>query len=228
MITSLVHLTAEPGEQVLIYRQGRFVRALSPGARHRVRRGERHVVVSTRQRMVELIGQEIATADGLQVRVSAAVRWEVAEARAFHEVDEHPAGVLHVAAQIAVREVIASLESAELVSRLRAEPDLTRQMVERTQAGVAPLGIRVVTVLVKDVQLPPEVRRAAVELVTAKARGQAQLEEARARTAALRTLANGAALLDDHPALAQLQMVQAVPAGAQVVLKVGTDESASD
>ena len=34
-------------------------------------------------------------------------------------------------------------------------------------------------------------------------------------------MANGAALLDAHPALAQLRLVQAAPMGATVVLHVG-------
>ena len=52
------------------------------------------------------------------------------------------------------------------------------------------------------------------------ARAQAQLEAARAETAALRALANGAQLLDDHPALAQLRIVQSLPMGATVELSL--------
>jgi hypothetical protein len=55
-------------------------------------------------------------------------------------------------------------------------------------------------------------------LVSARTRGQAQLEAARAETAALRSLANGAKLLDEHPALARLRLVQALPPGSSVQL----------
>ena len=60
-----------------------------------------------------------------------------------------------------------------------------------------------------------------MELVTARSRGLAQLEAARAETVALRSLANGARLLDEHPALARLRLVQAAPYGSRVVLAVG-------
>ena len=50
--------------------------------------------------------------------------------------------------------------------------------------------------------------------MTARQRGQAKLEAARAETAALRSLANGAKLLDEHPALARQRLVQALPPGA--------------
>jgi hypothetical protein len=47
------------------------------------------------------------------------------------------------------------------------------------------------------------------------------LEAARAETAALRALANGARLLDEHPALAQLRLVQSAPPGTRLVLQLG-------
>ena len=56
------------------------------------------------------------------------------------------------------------------------------------------------------------------ELATARTRGQAKLEAARAETAALRSLANGAKLLDEHPALARQRLVEALPPGAKVKL----------
>jgi len=52
-------------------------------------------------------------------------------------------------------------------------------------------------------------------------RGAAQLESARAETAALRALANAGKLLDAHPALAQLRLVQQIPCGSRVVLAMG-------
>ena len=73
-------------------------------------------------------------------------------------------------------------------------------------------------VVVKDVILPGDLRAAYAELVSARTRGQAQLEAARAETAALRSLANGAKLLDEHPALARLRLVQALPPGSTVEL----------
>jgi uncharacterized membrane protein YqiK len=77
----------------------------------------------------------------------------------------------------------------------------------------------VLAVVVKDVLLPAELRAAFAEAVVVRRRGQAQLEAARAETAAMRSLANAAKLLDEHPALARLKLVQALPPGAKVVLE---------
>ncbi len=66
--------------------------------------------------------------------------------------------------------------------------------------------------------LPLDLRSAYAEQVTARARGQARLEAARAETAALRSLANGAKLLDEHPALARLRLVESLPPGSTLEL----------
>jgi regulator of protease activity HflC (stomatin/prohibitin superfamily) len=84
------------------------------------------------------------------------------------------------------------------------------------------VGITVREAVLKDVLLPPELRAAYAGLVSARQRGKAQLEAARAETAALRSLANGAKLLDEHPGLARLRLVQALPSGSS--LKITLDQ----
>ena len=68
--------------------------------------------------------------------------------------------------------------------------------------------------------LPGEIRAAALELATAQHRAAVLLEQARAETAALRSMANAAKLLDDHPALARLRLVQAAGPGSRLVLQL--------
>ena len=73
-------------------------------------------------------------------------------------------------------------------------------------------------------RLRADLRSAYADLVSARTRGQAQLEAARAETAALRSLANGAKLLDEHPALARMRLVEALPYGASVKLSLTPDD----
>lgn len=72
--------------------------------------------------------------------------------------------------------------------------------------------------MVKDVILPAELRTAYAELSPPGSAARGQLEAARSETAALRSLANAARLHDEHPALVQLRLVQAVPYGSTVRL----------
>jgi regulator of protease activity HflC (stomatin/prohibitin superfamily) len=57
-----------------------------------------------------------------------------------------------------------------------------------------------------------ELKSAQAEVIVARAQGLAALERARGETAALRNLANAAALLKDNPALLQLRLVQQLAA----------------
>ena len=80
-------------------------------------------------------------------------------------------------------------------------------------AALAPtardVGVDVLELAVRDVMLPGDLRRAYADTVLAKERGRAELERARAEAAALRSLANTAKLLEDHPALLRLRALQA-------------------
>ncbi|MGV9709392.1 slipin family protein [Gordonia sp. NPDC003424] len=216
----------DPGQIVLEYRNGKLTRELLPG-KHIAWSDARYVAVEMRERLVPVALQEVLTADAMAVRVSMALRVIVVDAVAFTERAVDPVAAVYLAAQIALREVCATVASDQLIRRgdsLDVAP--IRAAAARAASTV---GIEVRDAVVKDVVVPQEVRLAALQVITAKARGQAQLEAARAETASLRALANAGRLLDAHPALAQLRLVQAAPYGSRLVLAVGgADASALD
>ena len=216
---SLFTITVPARRCALRYRHGRLDVVLGSGRHPRVW-GARHVLVDLRDQLLALAPQEIPTADGVAVKVSAVVRWSVADAVAFVERAADPVGHTYLAAQVALREVLGALAVEELVQRRAVLP--RAELTAAADAVARAVGITVAEVVIKDVILPSELRAAAADLVTARQRGQAVLEQARAETAALRSMANGAKLLDAHPALAQLRLVQSAPPGTQVVVQVGT------
>ena len=215
---SILTIAVGARECALRYRHGVLEQVLTPG-RHRRRWGTKVVRVDLREHLLTLSPQEVLTSDGVSTKVTAAVRWTVADPVAFVEVSDDPVARVYLAGQVALREALAGVTADALVARGTALP---REEITAATAAVAEsVGIAVAEVVVKDVILPPEVRGAAAELVTVRQRGAAQLELARAETAALRSLANGARLLDAHPALARLRLVQSAPAGTQLVLHLG-------
>ena len=217
---SLFSLTVPAHSSAVEFRHGAITRVLGPG-RHRRIWGASRVVLDRRESLLQISPQEILTSDGVSVRVSAAVRWAIADPVAFLERTTDPTGTVYLATQIALRDALAGETVEGLLSR---SGGLSGEAVTAAVDTVAQtVGVEVREVIVKDVIVPSELRAAALEVVAAKARGAAQLEAARAETAALRSLANGARILDASPALAQLRLVQAMPYGAQLVLKVGQD-----
>lgn len=201
-------------ERVLAVLDGAVVGVLGPG-RHRRTRRTRYEHVDVRPRLGTVAPQEILTADGISVKVSAVTHWSVVDPVAFTATAD-PEAVVYLTVQVALREQLATREAGDLVRTGRAE--VTGAVLQAARAVGESVGIAVAEVVVKDIVLPAELRAAYAELVTVRQRAQAQLETARAETAALRSMANAAKLLDDHPALARLRMIQAAPYGTKIVL----------
>jgi regulator of protease activity HflC (stomatin/prohibitin superfamily) len=211
------YLTVQPWQRALERLDGATTVVLEPG-RHRQRDRASYQVLDLREQLFTLAPQEVLTADGVTVKVTAALRWRIADPVTYTETVADPLARVYLAVQIALREGLAPLETDAVVRSARqAVSDAASSAA--LEAGRA-VGVEVLEVVVKDVILPADLRAAYGAVVAAKQRAMAQLEAARAETAALRSLANGAKLLDDHPALAQLRMVQSLPPGSTVELSL--------
>ena len=210
-----MQIVVQEWERVLVYRDGRFAEAIGPG-RHRRRRWHRRFVrVSIRPRLLAVPGQEVLTADGLAVKVSLTVAVSTADPRRWHETVDVPDGFVYSALQVALREVVAAGTFEEL---LAGRGTLADQVRERVGAAAEAVGVAIDSLALRDVMVPAEIRRAAADVVTARAQGQAVLERARSEVAATRALANAARLIAEQPALLQLRTLQAVEAGGATVV----------
>ena len=206
-------------ERVLVYRDGRFQEILGPGRHRRPRWRRRHVRVPIRPRLMLVPAQEVLTADGLAVKVSLIVAVSTADPRRRHEAVEDADGFVYAAMQVALREAVAGLTLDELLASRESLSDGVR---ERVRPSAEAVGIAIDSLALRDVMVPPELRRAAAEVATARAQGLAVLERARSEVAATRALANAARMIAEQPALLQLRTLQAVEAGgATVVLTTG-------
>ncbi|HSV37566.1 MAG TPA: slipin family protein [Nocardioidaceae bacterium] len=216
---SLFTLTVNAHESVLEYRDGTLSRVLEPG-RYRVRTRTSYVRLDRREQVGQTAPQDVLTADGVSLKVTAAFLWTIGDPQAYHELAAQPTGVVYLAVQVALREALATLTVEEVLTTGRRA--IVEAVTSTSAAAGREVGVDVREVVLKDVILPPDLRSAYAEEITARQRGKAQLEAARAETAALRSLANGAKLLADNPALAKLRLVQALPYGS--TLKITVDE----
>jgi regulator of protease activity HflC (stomatin/prohibitin superfamily) len=81
-------------------------------------------------------------------------------------------------------------------------------VLRRSQEAVRELGVELVAVDVKDLMLPAASKKLLGQVVDARQRGLAALEKARGETAALRSLANAARMVEASPSLLQLRLLQ--------------------
>jgi regulator of protease activity HflC (stomatin/prohibitin superfamily) len=216
----MTKLTVERGQRAVVQRDGTVLAVLDAG-RHRLpwpfwRR--RVDVVDVRERLLLVTGQEVAAADVPGVKVSAVARWSVEDPVAFLVQSSAAEEDLRLHVQLAVRDWAAAAPVEELVAgRAGAGAVMTASVAP----GVARLGIAVTEVTVRDVVVPGELRRAALAVAAARQEGLAELERARAQTASMRALANGARVLEDHPGLLQLRTAQAAAEnGGTVVVQL--------
>lgn len=206
-------------ERAVRYDRGRLVGVVGPG---RIRYRRRRTVllpVDLRPQLLAVPGQEVLTSDGIPVKVSVVARWRVVDPVVFLTEARGVPEALYLAVQLQLRSAVAALDVEGLLSGRSTLDDALADPV--SDAGAA-IGVEVVSVAVRDIMLAGETKRLFAQIVTARQEGLAALERARGETAALRSLANIAAVLEAHPALLQLRTLQtAAETGATVVLNQG-------
>lgn len=193
-------------ERGLKYSKGKFVGTVMPGRYFHTfeTKIER---LDIRLRTVTVGGQEVLSADGVSLKLSLVAQYEIADANiAIHKV-EFFQEALYVALQSALREIVSALKIDEVIAERR---EIATKLFELSEKRVAELGLKLVWVNVKDIMFAGEFKKIFSQVVEARQQGLAALEKARGETAALRSLANAAKLLESNPALMQLKLLQAI------------------
>lgn len=203
--------TLMPWERGVVFRRGALLRVIGPG-RHRLRWRDVVRRVDVRPRSHTPACQEVPTADGVLLRVTVALSWEVADPAAFVVAAASPLDELHLAVQLALRAAVVTRAHDQVAAEREA---IAAELLAGMRGRAAELGIQLREVAVRDVVMPAELRKAALKEIVARSEGRAALERARAETAALRSLLNAARLAEEHPALLELRALQT--AGTVVV-----------
>ncbi len=205
-------------EKGLLFRHGRLETVLEPGSHRRWGSGFTVRTIDMRPWVVVVPTQEVPTADGAPVKVTVAGRAHVTDPVVFITASRDPEQALYLAIQVALRELVAGSSVDDL---LTARGDMGTRLLEAI-VGLDDLGLAVDHLVMKDVILPGELKRAQTDLLVARANGNSALERARGETAALRTLANAARIAADNPMLIQLRLLQQLEGASGHTVIIGT------
>lgn len=198
---------------------GRVVGLVGPGTVTYLRPTTQILVVDTRPAARTLEGQEVLTADGVAIKVSLVLRSVIGDPVARLHADQDPDQLIYLLVQLGLRDVVARQTVDEVVAGRSAIGPAILDLVA-TRLGA--VGVEVLSIDVRDVMLPADLKRAQVAVLAARYEGAVALERARGETAALRSLGNAAKLLDEHPGLRSLRLVQELSgSGNTVVLGLG-------
>lgn len=223
-------------ETGLLFRDGQFVQELKPGkhefktegAEPNAEGGELTVkTFDLRVRSMVVQGQEVLSSDQITLKVSAVATYCVADALKLYRSVDVPESVLHAEVQLALRQVIGTLSAEQFLTKKSGFGAELKALLEQSFAII---GLRLERADIRDVMLPPELKRAYTDAFKSKQEAHASLEKARAETAALRTLANAAKLMRENPellSLRYLQTLQEVGAGSGNTLVLGLTEAAA-
>jgi regulator of protease activity HflC (stomatin/prohibitin superfamily) len=204
-------------ERGLRFHRGRFDRVLGPGLYRHMPRYTRIQKVDVRPTQVAVPGQEVLSADGVAVKASVAATYRIAAPdRAVLETGNYQSAI-YAELQLALRSAIGALAVEELLAK---RADISSSLRTETAERLRLLGIELQDAALRDITFPGELKKIFTQVVKARQEGLAALEKARGETAALRSLANAAQMVQRSPALMQLRLLQVLgqQAGNTVVL----------
>ena len=192
-------------ERGVIFRLGRLEGAKGPGLFVMLPFVDRMVKVDLRTITLDVPTQEAITADNVTIKVNAVIFFRVLDPEyAVVKVLDFIRATSQIS-QTTLRSVMGQIELEDLLGK---RDDVNQQLQNIIDEETEPWGIKVSTVEVKDLELPPTMQRAMA----------AQAEEERARRAkiiaadgefqASERLAEAAAVMSKEPISLQLRYLQ--------------------
>jgi len=191
----------------VLFIDGRYIETLPPGeyAFWKGAAEARIVEVDLRETLVDVGGQEIMTADKVTLRVNAVVTYRIADARKAVSQTDDVRQALYRDAQLVLRAVIGV---RELDLFLTDKDAVARELEGNLRNRATELGLQIVSVGIRDVILPGEMKDLMNRVTEARKAAEANLIARREETAAIRSQANTAKLLADSPMLMRLRELE--------------------
>jgi regulator of protease activity HflC (stomatin/prohibitin superfamily) len=146
--------------------------------------------------------QQVLTRDNLALRLSFTGRYRLADPQLVHEKLGAHAIFFHSEAQLFIRAAVATRDLQQVLDERNA---LSDEVEAALRAALSPHGLSLEKFALRDIMLDRPTKQAWAAVPIARQQGLAALERARGETAALRNLANAAAMLKDNPELARLR-----------------------
>ncbi|MET0552981.1 MAG: slipin family protein [Vicinamibacteria bacterium] len=197
----------DAGHVALVFEDGRHAATLGPGL-HAFWKGAvrlRVFRVDLREQVVDVAGQEIMTADKVTLRLNAVVTFKVADPLAAVTAVEDHKQALYREAQLALRAVVGTRE----LDALLADKDaVARELDEALGPRVRAFGVEVASLGIRDVILPGEMKELMNKVTEAKKAAEATFITRREETAAMRSQANTARILESSPTLMRLRELE--------------------
>lgn len=219
----LESFVVEEGFDGLFFRDGEYVQTFGPGRYQFWKQVAklRFQLVDMRELALDISGQEIMTADKVTLRLNAAVAYRIIDARRAIGSMENYSQALYREAQLALRAVIGTCELDTLLSD---KDRVARELEELVRRRASEFGLQITALGIRDLILPGEMKELLNRVIAAQKAAEANLIARREETAAMRSQANTARLLENNPTLMrlrELEVLEKVAATADLKVILG-------
>jgi regulator of protease activity HflC (stomatin/prohibitin superfamily) len=193
-------------ERAVVFRLGKLLdRPKGPGLILVFSPIDRMARVSLRTIVMDVPTQDIITRDNVSVKVNAVVYFRVIDPRrAIVEVESYHYATSQLA-QTTLRSVLGQVELDDLLS---ARDRLNQQLQQILDLHTEPWGIKVASVEVKQVDLPPDMQRAMAKQAEAEREKRAKIVHAEGELQASEKLAQAAKMIATEPVTITLRYLQ--------------------
>ena len=191
----------------LLFLDGNYVESFAPGqyAFWKNVADSKVVEVDMREQALDVAGQEIMTRDKVTLRMNALVTYCITDARRGIMAADGVKQSLYRETQLALRAVVGT---RNLDSFLTDKDAVTDEFEMQIRQRAGDLGLEIVSVGVRDVILPGDMKDLMNKVTEAKKAAEANLIARREETAAIRSQANTAKLLADNPTLMRIRELE--------------------
>jgi len=192
-------------ERGVIFRLGRAVGVRGPGLVVVIPFIEVMRRVDLRTVTMDVPAQDVITRDNVTVKVSAVLYFRVVEPMNAVVAIENYMYASNMIAQTTLRSVCGQAELDDLLAeREKINEQIQRIVDDQTE----PWGVKVVTVEIKDIDLPQEMQRAIARQAEAERERRAKVIAAEGEFQAAQRLADAAGVLASHPMALTLRYLQ--------------------
>ncbi len=203
----LENVVVEEGFAAVFFRDGEYVQTLGPGrylfwkqvGKVRIQQ------VDLRESVLDIGGQEIMTRDKVTLRLNAQATYRVTDPHRAVTAVENLSQTLYREAQMALRAIIGSYE---LDGLLEGKDQLAGELEHALAKRAPEFGVAVIGVGIRDLILPGEMKDLLNKVIEARKGAEANLILRREETAAMRSQANTARLLENNPTLMRLRELE--------------------
>ena len=192
-------------ERAVVFRLGKLLKAKGPGLVFLIPFIDRIERVDMRVLTINVDKQEVITKDNVTVNVDAITFFRVLDAEeAVIQVEEyiHATSML---AQTTLRSIVGQVELDELLAEREKVNKNIQEIIDRQ---TDPWGIKVVSVEVRDVVLPENMKRAMARQAETERDRRAKVINAEGEYQAAARLVDAAQMIEKAPAALQLRFLQ--------------------